>query len=160
MKKTFVNRLLTFGLGVFVVLQLFFTVHQVEYFPFFLFGFFSDRVPDQAVYFEIREDKKVLKLPALTDEFVQNQLHFADFLVSEQSDNEGMRNLILTRFSNSKTRNWAQKKLIAPWKEQRFREWLSFYLKKQGYKAPFKVYRVTVTAKKDGKKTAHVFDSE
>jgi hypothetical protein len=158
MRKTLVNRLLTFGLGVFILLQLFFTLHQVEYFPFFLFGFFSDQVPEQVVYFEIREDKKALKLPALTDEFVQNQLHFADFLVSEQGENKGMNNLIQNRFSNRKTRIWAQQKLIATWNEQGFHKWLSFYLKKRGYKGPFKVYRVTVTAKKRGKKTAHVFN--
>jgi len=158
MKKAYCNKVLTFGLGIFLTIQVFFTLHQVEYFPFFLFGFFSEKAPEQTVYFEIRQGGRVLELPALTDEFVQNQLHFADFYVSEKGENKGMDDLIQKRFSDPSTRGWAQNKLLAPWNKKQFHKWIAFYLKKRGFKGPFQVYRITVEATKHRKKTAHDFN--
>jgi hypothetical protein len=144
-------------LGVFIALQVFFTLHQVEYFPFFLFGFFSDELAPEQVYFEIRQGNQVLEMPTLTNEFVQNQLHFADFLRSEQGRNEGMKALIHRRIAHPIHRKWARDKLLPRWKEEHFRQWLGGYLNKRGLKGRFRVYRVVKKTKSHSKTKEYVF---
>jgi hypothetical protein len=144
MTKWFKQRALSSVLFTWLVCQVCCTLLQVEYFPFFLFGFYSDPVPEQFVTYEIRNDGKPVQLPLLKKEFIHNQLAYYDYLLKHKGKDPELDAMIKRRVSSKSVRRSLGHRLkIRLNYMNTFKGWFVHALRSHGYSGKLNVLRLT-----------------